>query len=143
MLSCGAIPVIFSDGWVLPFSELLDYSSFSVRVAERDWNTTLAVLRAIPPAAVLKMRRAALAVYREHFEGFRQQIDTTLDIVRKQGAAVPLARRGPLIRRFEERQEANPNLAKSSYLFQRREEREREQQSGKGGKKKAKRKVKL
>jgi len=40
-LSCGAIPVIYGDGWVLPFSELLDYRTFTVCIPEaeaRDWN---------------------------------------------------------------------------------------------------------
>ena len=30
----GAIPVIISNGWILPFSEFLDWDAFSVRLDE-------------------------------------------------------------------------------------------------------------
>jgi hypothetical protein len=30
------VPVVLSDGWVLPFDELIDYSAFVVRVPERE-----------------------------------------------------------------------------------------------------------
>ena len=30
----GAVPVLLADGWILPFSELLDWDSFAVRLDE-------------------------------------------------------------------------------------------------------------
>ena len=80
-LSTGAIPVIFSDRWALPFSEILDYNTFAVRIAEDDWATTLDVLRAIPAEKVCQMRREALKVYHAHFATVHAQIDTLLAIV--------------------------------------------------------------
>jgi glucuronyl/N-acetylglucosaminyl transferase EXT1 len=44
----GAIPVIFADGYVLPFSELLDWTSFSLTLPEQLWHRTENILRAIP-----------------------------------------------------------------------------------------------
>ena len=35
VLSAGVIPVIFSDKWVLPFYEVLDYSKFAVLIKEQ------------------------------------------------------------------------------------------------------------
>ena len=49
VLSAGAIPVIFSDTWVLPFYEVVDYSKFAIVMKEREWNQTLAVINAIKP----------------------------------------------------------------------------------------------
>jgi alpha-1,4-N-acetylglucosaminyltransferase EXTL1 len=52
VMSAGAIPVILSDRWRLPFSEVIDYSSFAVLAKEHEIGTLEAELRAIPPEKV-------------------------------------------------------------------------------------------
>ena len=34
VMLAGAVPVILSNGWVLPFSEFLEYDAFAVRLDE-------------------------------------------------------------------------------------------------------------
>jgi hypothetical protein len=84
IMAAGGIPVILSDGWVLPFSEALDWSAFSVRVEEADASGTLALLRSIPPERVRAMQRKVAQVYRDHFASFERQADTLLGIVARQ-----------------------------------------------------------
>ena len=60
---CGLLStpqVIFSDGWVLPFFEVLDYSKFAVLIKEADYAKTVEILRAIPDDKVCAMRKEAL-----------------------------------------------------------------------------------
>mmetsp|Transcript_55785 Transcript_55785/g.104625 ORF Transcript_55785/g.104625 Transcript_55785/m.104625 type:complete len:559 (+) Transcript_55785:231-1907(+) len=64
VLLAGAIPVVLSNGWVLPFSEVLDWDSFSVRLDEEavlaDPGGALAKLvTGVSPACVSAMRRRA------------------------------------------------------------------------------------
>ena len=40
----------------------IDYADFSVRVREADLRQLMSILRAVPPARIVKMRRAALWV---------------------------------------------------------------------------------
>jgi hypothetical protein len=50
------VPVIIADNFVLPFSEVLDWSAFSVVVAEKDIPNLKEILLAIPLRRYLKMQ---------------------------------------------------------------------------------------
>ncbi|XP_050265167.1 probable glycosyltransferase At5g03795 [Quercus robur] len=50
------VPVIIADNFVLPFSEVLDWSAFSVVVAEKDIPKLKEILLAIPMRRYLKMQ---------------------------------------------------------------------------------------
>jgi hypothetical protein len=80
-MAAGAVPVIFSDGWVLPFSELLDWSEFSLHLPENQAGRCLEVLRSIPDETVLKMRRKALWVYQQFFSSVEIQISCLLRLL--------------------------------------------------------------
>ena len=76
--------MIYGDGWVLPFSELdgVDYTAFSVLLAERDAPHTAARLRAIGSDARVVMQAAGRAVYRRYFERIDGQVDAVAAILR-------------------------------------------------------------
>jgi hypothetical protein len=72
VLLAGAIPVILSNGWVLPFSEFLDWDSFSVRLDEKMFmanpsKAIAALLKDVDPSCTLEMRRRARHVAVAHF----------------------------------------------------------------------------
>lgn len=69
VLSAGAIPVVHSDGWVLPLRpELVDWTaSCAVVIPEQDINATEAILRAIPEGERCRRRRACYDIYRRYF----------------------------------------------------------------------------
>ena len=57
----GCVPLIISDGIELPFENVLDYSRFSLRVAEADIPRLPALLRAIPPHRIAELQRGVRA----------------------------------------------------------------------------------
>mmetsp|Transcript_15525 Transcript_15525/g.27577 ORF Transcript_15525/g.27577 Transcript_15525/m.27577 type:complete len:513 (+) Transcript_15525:561-2099(+) len=72
VMLAGAVPVILSNGWVLPFSEFLEYDSFAIRLDEhtfgRDPPKELAsLLDDISPDCITAMRRRARHVALTHF----------------------------------------------------------------------------
>jgi len=60
----GCIPVIVSDAYYLPFRNLLDYSQFSIHVAEKDVGTIKERLDAIPLKKVREMQSELKNVYK-------------------------------------------------------------------------------
>ncbi|XVF52588.1 hypothetical protein PTKIN_Ptkin05aG0030500 [Pterospermum kingtungense] len=60
------VPVIIADNFVLPFNEVLDWSAFSVTVAEKDIPKLKEILLAIPLRRYLKMLMNAKMV-QKHF----------------------------------------------------------------------------
>lgn len=90
-LSCGAIPVILGDGWVLPFSELEDvcYDAFAILLPEAQAARTAAVLRAVPPEAQRLMQVEGARVFATYFSTLDGQLEAVAAIVRARGASPP------------------------------------------------------
>jgi len=58
----GAVPVIISDGWVLPFDRSVDWPSCSLRVAESQVSMIPDMLRNLSPAAVAGLQARVRAL---------------------------------------------------------------------------------
>lgn len=80
-LSCGCIPVILSDGWVWPFSELIDWSEAAIQFPEEDILLVPERLRDIRPQQIVRMRQKCLQLYRKYFSSVEKIVLTTLSIV--------------------------------------------------------------
>ena len=81
VMCAGAIPVILSDDWVLPFSEIIDYSQFAVIVEEKNYDTIMQTINAMSEEEILSKRRLTLQVYDTYFESFEKQIATLMEII--------------------------------------------------------------
>jgi xylogalacturonan beta-1,3-xylosyltransferase len=62
----GCVPVIISDNYTLPFSDVLDRSQFSIQIPVAKIPEIKIILQAIPDDEYLKMRRSVIQVQR-HF----------------------------------------------------------------------------
>mmetsp|Transcript_821 Transcript_821/g.2728 ORF Transcript_821/g.2728 Transcript_821/m.2728 type:complete len:953 (-) Transcript_821:2162-5020(-) len=82
VLAAGAIPVIVIDHYVLPYEEILDWSTFSVRVPEHLLLQVPDILRAIPPKVVAAMQRRAAEAYEQYFWSLGAQVATALEQIR-------------------------------------------------------------
>ena len=94
VMSAGAIPVILSDRWALPFHEVLDYESFAILAREQDVGKLIDSLRAIPDERACQMRKEARRVYAQHFATFDAQVETAMQIFDARNAGT--ARKPPL-----------------------------------------------
>lgn len=68
VLSAGAIPVIHSDGWVLPFRrELIDWAEeCAIIIPENQVASTIEILQTITPEERCRRRRRCYEVYTEY-----------------------------------------------------------------------------
>jgi hypothetical protein len=67
ILSAGAIPVVHSDGWVLPFrEELVDWKECALHIPEKDANRTLEILSQIDDKKRCQMRKRCYEIYQKY-----------------------------------------------------------------------------
>ncbi|KAH7373868.1 hypothetical protein KP509_17G077900 [Ceratopteris richardii] len=65
------VPVIIADGFVLPFSDVLDWGSFSITVPEKDLPSLKPILEAVPEHAYSAMQENLRHV-RRHFTWYKE-----------------------------------------------------------------------
>lgn len=88
ILSAGAIPVVWADGWVLPFRpELVHWAKCcAVILPERNVNTTIHVLESISQQRRCELRRNGYSIYKKYMETSMLQISGLvegLELLRK------------------------------------------------------------
>jgi hypothetical protein len=60
----GSIPVILSDGYLLPFQEYVDWQKYVIQLPERDFHSIDTILRNIPAERILEMQ---MAIEKDHY----------------------------------------------------------------------------
>jgi hypothetical protein len=86
-LSCGAIPVIYADGWVLPFR--LDWKEAAVLIPEANASKSVETLSSISADERCRLRRRGLEIYEKYLKDAKamvQGIIDRLDLQAKEGA---------------------------------------------------------
>jgi Exostosin family len=83
-LSAGAIPVVFSDGWVLPYNmDVVDWSELAVLLPQRQVRETLDVLLNIPIEKRCEMRRKGFNFFQRYLAHSSGRLRAVLEIVDK------------------------------------------------------------
>lgn len=76
-LSCGAIPVIYADGWVLPFR--LEWSEAAVIIPEHNASHSVEILKAISKEKRCQMRRKGLEFFEKYMKDAKGTIQGVVD----------------------------------------------------------------
>lgn len=63
----GCVPVLIKEGYVIPFSDVLNWKAFSVIIPVKDIPNLKKILMAIPQRQYVKMQHRGIKV-RRHFE---------------------------------------------------------------------------
>ncbi|EGD75349.1 hypothetical protein PTSG_06425 [Salpingoeca rosetta] len=82
IMAAGAIPVIVVDHYVLPYQDLLDWETFSIRIPEHRLLELPRILRSIPDEVVEMMQRRVVFVFEEFFKSLSTQVHTALESAR-------------------------------------------------------------
>ncbi len=80
-LQVGCIPVVLSDGWVLPFSEVIDWSRAAIQISEKALLQMPTMLRSIKRDRILAMRQQGYFLYASYLSSVDQMVSTTLKVV--------------------------------------------------------------
>jgi len=85
ILSAGAIPVVYADGWVLPFTKELkgfhNWKDYMVVIPENRANETLNILGTISPEKRCKMRQKAWEFFNKYMKSTSGILGGTLDVL--------------------------------------------------------------
>ncbi|KAI2510810.1 ADP-heptose-lipopolysaccharide heptosyltransferase [Fragilaria crotonensis] len=82
ILSSGAIPVVYADGWVLPYNrDVVDWTEVAVLIPQGRVNETIEILRAIPDETRCRMRKKGLEVYQRYVADSAGRLRAILEIV--------------------------------------------------------------
>lgn len=80
-LHWGCIPAVVADSHVLPFSEVLDWTRFSLRFYRRDVDQLAQVLGEVSPRRIQELRTQLSFVYAAYMADMGKIVRTTLDVV--------------------------------------------------------------
>lgn len=77
-MSFGCIPVVLSDGWVLPFDRTIDWQSTALAVPEATIPGLALLLRNFPASRIANLQRNVQNVYAQHFASLDKIVHTML-----------------------------------------------------------------
>jgi hypothetical protein len=78
-LSFGCIPIVLSDGWVLPFDYSIDWPGVSLRLPEAQVALLPAVLGHFNADRINEMQIGVARIYRNHFAGTDAMVSSLLN----------------------------------------------------------------
>lgn len=81
-LQAGCIPVILSNGWELPFSEVIDWSKALIQGDEQLLTELPSIVRSYSKEQILAMKQQALFLWEAYFSSVEKIMLTTLEVIR-------------------------------------------------------------
>ncbi|KAK5639015.1 hypothetical protein RI129_011507 [Pyrocoelia pectoralis] len=82
-LQAGCIPVLLSNGWALPFAQVIDWSKAVVWADERLLLQVPNTVRSISPTNILELRQQTQILWEKYFSSIEKIVFTTLEIIRE------------------------------------------------------------
>lgn len=79
-LQAGCIPVLLSNGWELPFSEVIDWSKALIQGDERLLTEIPSVVRSYGKEEILAMKQQTLFLWEAYFSSIEKILFTTLEV---------------------------------------------------------------
>lgn len=76
----GCIPVLLSNGWDLPFKDLIDWSKFSLNIDERNLLQLPSIIEGISEQMILSMRQQTLFIYKTYFSSVTNILNMMLEV---------------------------------------------------------------
>ncbi|XP_038047899.1 exostosin-1b-like [Patiria miniata] len=80
-LQAACIPVILSNGWELPFSEVIDWKKTSIEGDERLLLQIPSILRSVSDEQILSLRQQTQFLWDAYFSSVEKIVTTTLQII--------------------------------------------------------------
>jgi len=80
-LQAGCLPVILSNGWQLPFDEVLDWDAATISVDERHLMQVTEILQSLSRPRVFAMRQQTQVLWDRYLSSVQKIVETTLEIV--------------------------------------------------------------
>jgi Exostosin family len=80
IISCGSIPVVYADDWLLPFGkDLIDWTEAAVVIPEAETLDTVNILSKISVEKRCRMRQKVYEVYRKYMQTGRGVIQGIIE----------------------------------------------------------------
>ena len=76
----GCIPVLLSNGWDLPYKDLIDWSKFSLNIDERNLLQLPSIIEGISEQMILSMRQQTLFIYKTYFSSVTNILNMMLEV---------------------------------------------------------------
>nr|CAD7428535.1 unnamed protein product [Timema monikensis] len=82
-LQAGCIPVLLSNGWALPFAQVIDWKKAVIWADERLLLQVPDIVRSIGASKVLALRQQTQVLWERYFSSIEKIVFTTLEIIRE------------------------------------------------------------
>ena len=79
-LRAGCVPILLSNGWRLPFAEVIDWSYAVIEADERLLLQVPEILHSVPPSRVFAMRQQTQILYDRYLSSVEKIVDTTIQV---------------------------------------------------------------
>ncbi|KAL3156405.1 hypothetical protein ABBQ38_000718 [Trebouxia sp. C0009 RCD-2024] len=77
----GAVPILVADGWVPPFTTLVPFEAYGLRILEEEWQGLVALLLSVGDQQWLDMQHNALAFCHNNLVSVHHQFDTMISLL--------------------------------------------------------------
>jgi len=82
VMSYGCIPVIISDGWVLPFDRQVDWPKIAFTIHEEMIMSYVPFLKNITQSEIFERQKLVMEVYEKYFRDLRAMLKTVMSEIR-------------------------------------------------------------